>query len=166
MDAAAIAGLQWRMPPLPVPIRPGDVPQPTRYAIQKARGSGWKTLEVGEELPATEARFRAMIAVNPRAYFRLVRLDAMSGAEFDSNEFKWTLIELHDPNRNGAPASANTPARAASPARRRRAATKGARSRSPRHRERVPIPFRLYAVVISIGLLLGALVYLRYGLPR
>ena len=79
------------MPPVPVPIAEAKPPQPTRYAIQKARGSGWKTLEVGEELPTTQARFDAMVKVNPRAYFRLIQLDERENSHFEGMEFNWKL---------------------------------------------------------------------------
>lgn len=130
---------------------------PVRYAIQKARGKGWKTLEVGEELPAVETRFHQMIGVNPRAYFRLIRLDPLPGASDTEMEFNWKLVHLHDPNAPGAagpkrPATARRGPRGERPPARRSA------------KERVRLPLRFYAVVLVIGLLLGAAAYLRYGI--
>lgn len=130
---------------------------PVRYAIQKARGKGWKTLEVGEELPAAEARFNRMIGVNPRAYFRLIRLDPLPGAADTEMEFSWKLIHLHDPNAPGA-AGAGTPPRKTAPRRSHPAA-----SARP-VRERVRLPLRFYAIVLVLGSLIGALAYLRYGM--
>lgn len=126
------------MPPPNLP------PQPTRFAIQKARGKGWKTLEVGEDLAQAEARFDLMIKVNPRAYFRLVQLDHNPEANFEGMEFNWTLIHLYDPTKGKA-----RPARPAKAPRRRR--------------EKVPLPLRFYVAVVALGLLAGALAYLRWG---
>ena len=135
---------------------PPNLPQqPTRFAIQKARGKGWKTLEVGEELAQTEARFDRMVKVNPRAYFRLIQLDYNPEAAYEGMEFNWTLIQLYDPTAGGGGGR-----RAA------KAAAKPGRARpGTRRKERVPLPVRFYAAVVLIGLLVGALVYLRYGLP-
>ena len=145
------------MPPVPVPIAEAKPPQPTRYAIQKARGSGWKTLEVGEELPTTQARFDAMVKVNPRAYFRLIQLDERENSHFEGMEFNWKLIQLYDPSKSDGASAASS-----SPVRQRK------NTRSRRHKryakERVALPWRFYATVVVIGLLIGALVYLRYGL--
>ncbi len=129
---------------------PANPPQPTRFAIQKARGKGWKTLEVGEDLAHAEARFDLMVKVNPRAFFRLIQLDYNPDATGEGMEFNWTLIRLHDPTRGvrGAPAKA-------------RAKRPGA----GRRKEKVALPVRFYAAVILVGLLVGALVYLRGGLP-
>lgn len=131
------------MPPPNLP------PQPTRFAIQKARGKGWTTLEVGEELDHARARFELMIKVNPRAYFRLIQLDYNAASAYEGMEFNWKLIELYDPTQKGgrvrpAPKLAPTGGRA---------------------KEKVRLPLRFYLTVIVIGALVGLLVYLRYGLP-
>jgi len=133
---------------------------PTRYAIQKARGSGWKTLEVGEDLNHVRLRFQAMCRTNAKAYFRIVSLDPLPGASTDADhEFTWKLIELRDPNAGGPPPSGDRRARS------RRGETPRARSRDPRAhrrraRERVGIPFGVYLAVIALGLLIGAVAYL------
>jgi hypothetical protein len=129
---------------------------PVRYAIQKARGKGWKTLEVGEDLARTEGRFRQMVGVNPRAYFRLIRLEPLPGGSNTEMEFTWKLIELHDPNAGGAKAGSRTP-----PARR---PARPVRARQRYARERVRVPIRFYAAVVLLGLLIGAAAYLRYGM--
>ena len=134
------------MPPPNLP------PQPTRFAIQKARGKGWKTLEVGEELAQAEARFELMVKVNPRAYFRLIQLDYTPAAAYEGMEFNWTLVHLHDPTRGPTKGGRNSPARATPKAAGRR------------RKERVALPVRVYAAVVVLGLLAGALVYLRWGL--
>jgi hypothetical protein len=127
---------------------PNPTPQPTRFAIQKARGKGWKTLEVGEDLAQAEARFDLMVKVNPRAYFRLVQLDHNPEANFEGMEFNWTLIHLYDPTKG--PGKGRT--RPSKPA-------KG----SKRRKEKVPLPVPFYVAVVALGLLAGALVYLRWG---
>ena len=131
------------MPPPNLP------PQPTRFAIQKARGKGWTTLEVGEELDHARARFELMIKVNPRAYFRLIQLDYNAASAYEGMEFNWKLIELYDPNQKGG---------------RVRPAPEPA-TKAGRAKEKVRLPLRFYLTVIVIGALVGLLVYLRYGLP-
>lgn len=128
---------------------------PTRYAIQKARKSGWTTLEVGEDRPQAEARFALMVNVNPRAYFRLIQLDHTPGMAEAELEFNWKLLQLHDPNQSGpAPAS---PRRSSRPHRPARTAVAPAG-------DRVRAPVRIYLALLVAGILAGALVYLRYGL--
>jgi hypothetical protein len=130
-------------------------PQPTRFAIQKARGKGWKTLEVGEELAHAKARFDQMVGINPRAYFRLIQLDYNADSAYEGMEFNWTLIELYDPTKGpakgGRARPAVKPAPAAKAGRRRRAA------------EPVALPLRVYLAVILIGTLAGALAYLHFA---
>ncbi len=137
------------------PSRPQ--PQPTRFAIQKARGKGWTTLEVGEELDQARARFELMARVNPRAYFRLIQLDHNTDSPYGGMEFDWKLIALHDPAR---PARGG-PARPA-------AAGRGAKGRR-RAGERLRLPLRFYVAVIVAGGLAGLAAYLLlgtgYGLP-
>jgi hypothetical protein len=129
---------------------PSPPPQPTRFAIQKARGRGWKTLEVGEELPHARARFALTVKVNPRGCFRLIRLDQRSGVP-ELMEFDWTLVELHDPNRR--------------PQGRGKPPSGPVEGTARRRGEKVPLPLRLYLAVIAAGLLVGLLASLRYGLP-
>lgn len=127
-------------------------PQPTRFAIQKARGKGWKTLEVGEELAHAKARFDRMVGINPRAYFRLIQLDYNADSAYEGMEFNWTLIELYDPTKGPATGARVRPAPKAAPAakpdRKRKAA------------EPVALPLRVYLAVILIGTFAGALAYL------
>lgn len=137
-------------------MAPHPHPQPTRFAIQKARGKGWKTLEVGEDLDHARARFELMVRVNPRAYFRLVQLDHNAGADFNGLEFNWTLIELYDPSRKGGTGGRVKPPLKPAP--------KPARG-TRRAEEKVPLPLRFYVTVILIGSLIGVLLYLRFGTP-
>ncbi|HYG91070.1 MAG TPA: hypothetical protein VD978_32980 [Azospirillum sp.] len=143
-----------KVPPRPPnrshdPMPPAPSKQPTRFAIQKARGKGWTTLEVGEELAQAEARFELMVKVNPRAYFRLIQLDYNPDSGYEGMEFNWTLIHLHDPNKGG---KAGTKVKTA----------KG-RAKQARGKDKVALPVRFYLAVVLVGLLLGVLVYLRYG---
>lgn len=137
--------------------------QPTRFAIQKARGKGWKTLEVGEELAHAKARFDRMVGVNPRAYFRLIQLDYNADSGYEGMEFNWTLIELYDPTQGGRvrpeakPVSPKPvplkpgPTAPRKPTDRRRAG------------EAVALPLRIYLAVILIGTLAGVLAYLHFA---
>ena len=147
-------------------MAPVSAGQPTRFAIQKARGKGWKTLEVGEDLDHARARFNLMVRVNPRAYFRLIQLDHNADAGGEGMEFNWKLIELHDPNQAGPNQAGPNQAgpggkRKTVPA---RPAPKAAAKRA-RTREKVPLPLRFYAAVVLAGVLIGGVLYLRYGLP-
>lgn len=137
-------------------------PQPTRFAIQKARGKGWKTLEVGEELAHAKARFDRMVGVNPRAYFRLIQLDYNADSAYEGMEFNWTLIELYDPTAGKPPAAApGGTGRPTSASRARPAARPaGKDGRRTKRVEPVALPFRVYLAVILIGTLGGVLAYL------
>jgi len=132
-------------------------PQPTRFAIQKARGKGWKTLEVGEELGHAKARFDRMVGVNPRAYFRLIQLDYNADSGYEGMEFNWTLIELYDPTQAGRarPAAKPVSPKLGPTAPRK---PKGRRKAG----EPVALPLRIYLAVILIGTLAGALAYLHF----
>lgn len=132
--------------------------QPTRFAIQKARGKGWKTLEVGEELAHAKARFDRMVGVNPRAYFRLIQLDYNADSGYEGMEFNWTLIELYDPTQGGPvkggrvrPAPKPVAAAQRKPGSKRKAG------------EAVALPLRIYLAVVLIGTLAGALAYLHFA---
>ncbi|MCG5244255.1 hypothetical protein [Azospirillum doebereinerae] len=140
-------------------------PQPTRYAIQKARGKGWKTLEVGEELAHAKARFDTMVGVNPRAYFRLIQLDYNAESGYEGMEFNWTLIELHDPNRAGAGAKPGPRRPAPKPGRGAAARNPAPAKRKAKGSERVGLPLRIYLAVILIGVLVGGLAYLQLATP-
>ncbi len=118
-------------------------PQPPRFVVQCAKGKGWKTLVVDESAPAAERAFREVVKVNPKGYFRLIRLDYNPKADFEGMEFDWKLLLLHDPKKGAA----------AGP-RRRAQRTPG---------ERVPIPLRLYGFALLLGsiLALGAIAWFR-----
>lgn len=145
------------MPPPNLP------PQPTRFAIQKARGKGWTTLEVGEELEHAQARFELMIKVNPKAYFRLIQLDYNADSAYEGMEFNWKLIELYDPTQKGRQNGGR--ARPAPKQAQEKQTQEKQTLRGKRAKEKVRLPLRFYLTVIVIGALVGFLVYLRYGLP-
>lgn len=111
--------------------------QSPRFAVQRAAGRGWKTFFVDLSLPAAESAFQEVIRINPKGFFRLVRLDPRPPSE-DGQEFKWTLIALHDPRSSGGEGGA-----------------KGGAPGRHRPRERVRIPLRLYVWMVVIGALLA-----------
>lgn len=147
-------------------------PQQPRYAIQKARGKGWSTLEVGDALPQAEARFRLMVSVNPRAYFRLIQLDYNQDSDYAGTEFNWKLLQLHDP-RQGTGGAGTPPAnRPNTPKGSGKASTASSRGPRPpgmtrgrRRPERVRLPWRVYTAVIILGLVAGAAAYLLLSTP-
>jgi hypothetical protein len=118
--------------------------QPPRFVVQCAKGKGWKTLVVDESPPAAERAFREVVKVNPKGYFRLIRLDYNPKADFEGMEFDWKLLLLHDP-RKGTSAAA------------------GRRPRRQTPGERLAIPIRLYGVALLLGsiLALAAILWFR-----
>jgi len=120
--------------------------QPPRFVVQCAKGKGWKTLVVDESQPAAERAFREVVKVNPRGYFRLIRLDDNPEADFEGQEFSWKLLQLHDPKKGGSG---------------------GGSSRRPARKsgERVGIPLKLYGLALVLGALLAVALYLVYGPP-
>ena len=145
-------------------MTPTPPSHPVRFAIQKARGKGWKTLEVGEELNHAKARFETMIGVNPRAYFRLIQLDYNADSSYEGMEFNWTLIELYDPTQKSTRKPAAPPSKAGRGGRPRAAASSPGGSQAKR-REAVALPMRIYLAVIVIGALVGGLAYLHFAAP-
>lgn len=133
--------------------------QPTRFAIQKARGKGWKTLEVGEELSQAKVRFERMVGVNPRAYFRLIQLDYNDDSAYEGMEFNWTLIELYDPTKGGPTKGGPMTGGRLRPQAKAAPAKTG---RRPKAKEAVALPFRIYLAVVLIGSLAGVLAYLHF----
>lgn len=148
-------------------------PQQPRYAIQKARGKGWSTLEVGDALPQAEARFRLMVSVNPKAFFRLIQLDYNPASDAPGTEFNWKLLQLHDPRQAGHTPRVAGAGKTPSPQ-----PEKGAAGHAPRTvrggpagahgrrgGERVRLPWLTYGLVIVLGLAVGALAYLLHAAP-
>jgi hypothetical protein len=118
--------------------------QPPRFVVQCAKGKGWKTLVVDESPPAAERAFREVVKVNPKGYFRLIRLDYNPKAEVEGMEFNWKLLLLHDPKKGAVSSDA-----------------RGRRGQRPN--ERVPIPIRLYGTALLLGTLmaLAAILWVR-----
>ncbi len=121
--------------------------QPPRFVVQCAKGKAWKTLVVEEDQGLGERAFREVVKVNPRGYFRLIRLDYNPASNFEGQEFDWKLLNLHDPKKGRSGGGAGR--------------GQDRRRRGPK--EKVPVPFRLYAVAVVLGVILAALLYLLYG---
>ena len=115
--------------------------QPPRFVVQCAKGKGWKTLVVDEDQALGERAFREVVKVNPRGYFRLIRLDYNPNSDFEGQEFNWKLLQLHDPKKG--------------------AGGKGrGDSRWRRPGERVPVPIRLYGLAVALGVVLAVVLFL------
>ena len=125
--------------------------QPPRFVVQCAKGKGWKSLVVEEDQGLCERAFREVVKVNPRGYFRLIRLDYNPKSNFEGQEFDWKLLQLHDPKKGSAGTGGKKPG------------DSGARRRKPG--EKVPVPIRLYGLAMVLGVALAALLYLLYGPP-
>lgn len=151
------------------PPRP---PQPTRFAVQFAKGKGWKTMYVQESREAATFAFHEAIKVKPKGFFRLVRLDPNSrdGTDLD---FTWKLLALHDPRKGGITVFEDdgsqilTPAPMASggvAAARPVASAVRPRPRSGhREKERVGIPLSVYALMLVLGAVVAVTLYLVLG---
>ena len=123
--------------------------QPPRFVVQCAKGKAWKTLVVEEDQGLGERAFREIVKVNPRGYFRLIRLDYNPASRFEGQEFDWKLLQLHDPKKG-------------------QSATNGTARRSlgqikPGPKEKLPVPLRLYALAVMLGVMLAMILYLVLG---
>ncbi len=136
--------------------------RPPRFVVQCAKGKGWKTLVVDESQPAAERAFHEVIKVNPKGYFRLIRLDDSPEPDFEGENFSWKLLQLHDPKKGGvqggvqggvATAPINRPARRHGPNKRR----------IRRQGEKVAIPLRLYILALILGAIAAVALYLLHG---
>ena len=124
---------------------------PPRFVVQCAKGKGWKSLVLDENQSIAERAFREVVKVKPKGYFRLIRLDHNPNADYDGLEFKWKLLELHDPKRKKGGSGW------------RGWADSGWRRRKPG--EKVPIPLWLYILAIAAGLVLAVVLFVVYGPP-
>ncbi len=124
--------------------------------MQKASGKKWETLTVHDAQADGAAAFAAAVRGTPRAFLRLIRLQADPDAR--GEVYDWTLVSLHDPRRNPAPPAAppGSPAHGKS-------ADKSTGRRQPAE-ERVSVPVRLYiglflsgAALVMLWLLAGRL---------
>ena len=119
-----------------------------RFVVQRAAGKKWETLTVHDAQADGAAAFTAAVRGAPRAFLRLIRLQADPDAR--GEVYDWTLVSLHDPRRNPVPAAPP-------------AAKKGAAKRRQAE-ERVRVPVRLYiglflsgAALVMLWLLAGRL---------
>ena len=123
-----------------------------RFVVQRAAGKKWETLTVHDAQADGAAAFAAAVRGAPRAFLRLIRLQA--DPEARGEVYDWTLVSLHDPRRNPAPAALPAAAPAA----------KKAVDKRRQAEERVRVPVRLYiglflsgAALVMLWLLAGRL---------
>jgi hypothetical protein len=122
-----------------------------RFVVQRAAGKKWETLTVHDAPADGAAAFASAVRGAPRAFLRLIRLQADPDAR--GEVYDWTLVSLHDPRR--VPAAA-TPV--AAPAVRKA----GVRRRKD---EKISVPVRLYILLFLSGAAL-VLLWLLAGRPR
>src|SRR3954452_23448970 len=108
-----------------------------RFVVQRAVGKKWETLPVHGAQAEGPAAFASAVRAGPRAFLRLIRLQADPDAR--GEVYDWTLVSLHDPRRHAALPAAGPAAR---PPRQRR------RARGP---ERIKVPVRLYILLFLSG---------------
>jgi len=125
--------------------------QPPRFVVQCAKGKGWKTLVVEEDQGLGERAFREVVKVNPKGYFRLIRLDYNPKSDYEGQEFNWKLLQLHDPKKGSGGSG------------RKGRGDSGWRRRKPG--EKVPVPVRLYGLAVALGAALAVVLFLLYGPP-
>jgi hypothetical protein len=123
-----------------------------RFVVQRAAGKKWETLAVHDAQADGTAAFAAAVREAPRAFLRLIRLQA--DPEARGEVYDWTLVSLHDPRRNPVPAAhpAGVPTAKKAVDKRRQA------------EEHVRVPVRLYiglflsgAALVMLWLLAGRL---------
>ena len=128
----------------------GKSDQPPHYAVQCAKGKGWKTLAVDLNRSVGEVTFREVIKIKPKGTFRLIRLEHNAEAEYGGREYNWRLLKLHDPHK------------------RFRAQQTEADKPGWWQRwfgERIPLPMWLYGLAVLAGLVLAVVLYIVYGPP-
>ena len=125
---------------------------PPRFVVQCAKGKGWKTLVVEEDLGRGERAFREVVKVKPKGFFRLIRLDHNPEADYGGREYNWRLLRLHDPRpRDGSGRSGGRGA--------------GWWRWWLRRGERMPLPVWLYGLAIRAGATGAVVLFLLYGPP-
>ncbi|MBI1207009.1 MAG: hypothetical protein GC191_06935 [Azospirillum sp.] len=145
-------------------------PQPTRFAVQRARGKSWKTIFVDEDIANVDRAMKEVIRLNAKGCFRLIRLDHNPEAKFDGLEFNWKLIALHAPRNGqlytglGGSGPTTAAAAGAGPNVRRTSGPSKARPAGARRvGERVAVPFLLYGLVAVLGAAIAVILYLKFG---
>jgi hypothetical protein len=119
-----------------------------RFVVQRAAGKKWETLTVHDAQADGAAAFAAAVRGAPRAFLRLIRLQADPDAR--GEVYDWTLVSLHDPRRSPAPVAA--------PAVRKAGVLR-------RKEEKISVPVRLYILLFLSGAAL-VLLWLLAGRPR
>ena len=119
-----------------------------RFVVQRAAGKKWETLTVHDAQADGAAAFASAVRGAPRAFLRLIRLQADPDAR--GEVFDWTLVSLHDPRRSPAPVAA--------PAVRKTGVLR-------RKDEKISVPVRLYILLFLSGAAL-VLLWLLAGRPR
>jgi hypothetical protein len=119
-----------------------------RFVVQRAAGKKWETLTVHDAQAEGAAAFAAAVRGAPRAFLRLIRLQADPDAR--GEVYDWTLVSLHDPRRSLAPVAA--------PALKKTGTRRQAE-------ERIGIPVRLYILLFLSGAAL-VLLWLLAERPR
>ena len=119
-----------------------------RFVVQRAAGKKWETLTVHDAQAEGAAAFAAAVRGAPRAFLRLIRLQADPDAR--GEVYDWTLVSLHDPRRSLAPVAAPAVKKT------------GTRRRAE---ERIGIPVRLYILLFLSGAAL-VLLWLLAERPR
>jgi hypothetical protein len=119
-----------------------------RFVVQRAAGKKWETLTVHDAQADGAAAFASAVRGAPRAFLRLIRLQADPDAR--GEVYDWTLVSLHDPRRSPAPVAAPAVRKA------------GARRRKD---EKISVPVRLYILLFLSGAAL-VLLWLLAGRPR
>jgi len=119
----------------------------------------WKTLHIGPDRTEAERYFEAA-----KAHLRVVRLIQVDLEALDDRgeRYKWTLLDLHDGRGKPLPGARTLPQGRPSHhgTVHRRTGERRTASRPTRPAERIAVPMRLYLVVLALGGLAGAALYL------
>jgi hypothetical protein len=118
--------------------------------VQQAAGKKWETLTVHDAQADGAAAFASAVRAAPRAFLRLIRLQADPDAR--GEVYDWTLVSLHDPRRNPTPVPVTAPAVKKAGVRRRKD-------------EKISVPVRLYILLFLSGAAL-VMLWLLAGRPR
>ena len=121
-----------------------------RFVVQRAAGKKWETLTVHDAQADGAAAFASAVRGAPRAFLRLIRLQADPDAR--GEVYDWTLVSLHDPRRNPAPVAGS-------------GCEEGRDVRRRRKDEKISVPVRLYILLFLSGAAL-VLLWLLAGRPR
>ena len=120
--------------------------------MQRAAGKKWETLTVHDAQADGAAAFAVAVRAAPRAFLRLIRLQADPDAR--GEVYDWTLVSLHDPRRNPVPVPMPIMAPTVKKAGVRR-----------REAEKISVPVRLYILLFLSGAAL-VMLWLLAGRPR